>query len=128
MNSKKTKRRQLISLTCNDINSLTGSLNTLTTTQLESLSDNDFISCQTILGLSANSWSIAQLNSLAIIAKRVYPNLASISDKNLIALNTILYGFSNTDLSNLVFSSVNSIQALGSLNGWSTSQVKFKKN
>lgn len=120
------RKRSASDITCTDINNLSGSLNSLTTTQLNTISNNDFTSCQTVLGLASNSWSTNQLSTLATKAKSVYSNnVASISDSNLISLNSILIGFSTTDLGNLVFTSTNSIQALGSLNGWSTDQVKL---
>lgn len=120
------KRRATQTLTCTDINNLSGSLNALTVDQLGNILVSDFKSCQTVLGLSSNSWSSEQLATLATTAKSAYSNnVATISDSNLISLNSILLGLSDTDIASLVFSNTNSIQTLGSLTGWSSSQVNL---
>ena len=53
----------------------------------------------------------------------MYGNAGSISDTNIIGLNSILIGFSDLQLSSLVFTTTTSIGTLGALNGWSIIQV-----
>lgn len=65
------RKRSAISLTCSDLNNLSGSLNSLTTTQLSSIISSEFVLCQTLLGSSSNSWSLDQLSTLTTIAKSV---------------------------------------------------------
>ena len=55
----------------------------------------------------------------------MYGNPGSISDTNIAGLNSILIGFSNSQLSSLVFTTTTSIGTLGALNGWSISQVIY---
>lgn len=64
-------KRSASSLTCSDLNNLSGSLNSLTTTQLSSIISSEFVLCQTLLGSSSNSWSLDQLSTLTTIAKSV---------------------------------------------------------
>lgn len=69
------KRRSVTALTCTYLNSLSGSLNSLTVEQLATLTTSEFTSCQTLLGASTNSWSSAQLTELASLAITVNINL-----------------------------------------------------
>jgi hypothetical protein len=117
------KKRSTSVLTCTILNSLSGALNSLSATQLLTLTSQEFISCQILLGSSSNSWSSNQLNALATVAKTAYPVVSSISDTNLSQLKSILVGFSYSDLSSLVFTTTTSINSLGSLNGWNSSQL-----
>jgi len=121
--SGRRKKRSTSGLTCTQLSSMTSTLNQLTTTQLAAISLADFISCQTLLGYSSNSWSLTQAQTLAGTAKTYYGSAANISDTNIAALNSIMVGFASTDLSNLVFSTTTSIGALGALSGWTTAQL-----
>ena len=69
--SSRKRRAATTALTCTQLNSLSGSLNQLSTSLLEALSLTDFVSCQNLLGLDSNSWSSSQLNTLAVLAKSV---------------------------------------------------------
>lgn len=65
------RKRAVTALTCSQLNDLAGSLNQLSTEQLAAISLTNFYSCQTLLGLATNSWSTAQLTTLAASAKSV---------------------------------------------------------
>ncbi len=67
------KRRTVTTLTCSYINTLSGSLNSLSVAQLATLTTAEFTSCQLVLGASTNSWSSAQLTQLASLASAVFP-------------------------------------------------------
>lgn len=142
--TSRKKRATITSLTCSQLNDISTSLNSLTTAQLAAISLSDFYSCQTLLGLSTNLWSANQLATLASLAKSVrklnlkiliqkliilnlkyYGMGSNISDSNIAALNSIMQGFNSSDLRNLSFTSATSISALGTLNGWSTTQVLY---
>ena len=113
-------------ITCDDLNNLAGSLNSLTANQLSTLTNTEFTSCQTLLGDASNAFSSDQLAVLVNTAKSINNNnVGSISDSDIASLNAILLGFSSTDLSQLVFTSITSISAIGSLTGWTSSQVKY---
>jgi hypothetical protein len=71
LSSGRKRRAASVSLTCTQLNSLSGSLNQLSTSQLASISLDEFISCQNLLGLASNSWSSSQLSTLAALAKSV---------------------------------------------------------
>lgn len=76
------KKRSTSILTCSDLNSISGSLNSLTVIQIATLTSVEFKSCQVLLGASTNSWSSDQLSSLAAIAKivrRVFYSLNKLS-------------------------------------------------
>lgn len=111
-------------LTCSDLNNLSGSLNLITAQILSNIASSEFLLCQTLLGSSSNSWSSDQLTALASLAKNAYANnIQSINDTNIVSLNSILLGLADADLANLRFTSINSINTLGALSGWSSSQV-----
>ena len=57
------------------------------------------------------------------IKLKLYGSAALISDTNITALGIVMTGFSSNDLSSLIFMTTTSIGSLGSLNGWSTTQV-----
>ena len=122
---KRKKRQSTYTFTCDDLNTLGTGVTSLTVAQLSTLTTNEFYKCQTLLGTSTNQWSSAQLTQLATIAKSLYGSASSISDTNITALNTIMVGFSSTDLATLTFTTTTSIGALGALSGWSTDQVIF---
>lgn len=65
------RKRASNSLTCDQLNSLSGSLNQLSTADIASIDLNEFYTCQSLLGLTSNSWSTSQLTQLANIAKMV---------------------------------------------------------
>ena len=71
LSGSRKKRATTTSLTCSQLTDLSSSLNSLSTTQLGAISLSDFYSCQTLLGLSSNSWSSSQLTTLAALAKSV---------------------------------------------------------
>jgi hypothetical protein len=58
-----------------------------------------------------------------IVKFKLYGSAGSIGDTDIAGLNSILIGFSSSQLSSLVFTTTTSIGALGALNGWSSSQV-----
>lgn len=123
-----SKRRQLRSstvLTCDDLNNLATSLNSINATYLATINTTDFVACQTLLGDSTNGWSAEQLAALVAKAKEVYPDLSAVSDTNIAELNSICLGFSDTDLALLRFNALSSISALGALSSWTSSQVKY---
>ena len=104
---------------------MAGSLNSLSTENLASVSQAEFTSCQTLLGSSSNGFSAAQLVTLKATADAIYSGgVSTISDSNIASLNAIFLGYLSTELSELVFTSLSSISALGSLTGWSQDQVK----
>lgn len=49
--------------------------------------------------------------------------MVNIPDSEISNLNAIMLGFSSTDLQTLPISSIGSVQKLGTLDGWSSSQV-----
>lgn len=120
------KRRQLRSsttLTCDDLNNLSTSLNSINATYLATISTTDYVACQSLLGDSNNQWSTEQLAALVAKAKEVYPDLSTVSDTNIAELNSICLGFSDTDLALLRFNALSSISALGALTSWTSTQV-----
>ena len=62
-----------------------------------------------------------------ILKFKLYGSAGSIGDTDIAGLNSILIGFSNPQLSSLVFTTITSIGTLGALNGWSISQVIYNK-
>jgi len=85
-----------------------------------------FVTCQQLLGSASNGWSSEQLASLVAVARSVYPTgLASMSDANIASLNSILLGYSNSELAQLKFGQLSSISALGALNAWTADQVSL---
>ena len=56
---------------------------------------------------------------------QTYPITSSISDNDISNLNSILLGYSSSDLSQLIFTTTSSIQTLGALSSWTSDQVCF---
>lgn len=123
--SGRKKRQTTYTFTCDDLNTMSTGVTSLTSSQLQTLTGTEFYKCQTLLGSSSNSWSSAQLSVLASTAKTFYTSASAISDKNITALNSIMVGFSSSDLAQLTFTTTTSIGALGALNGWSSDQVRI---
>lgn len=121
--SGRKKRQTTYTFTCDDLNTMSTGVTSLTSSQLQTLTGTEFYKCQTLLGSSSNSWSSAQLSVLASTAKTFYTSASAISDKNITALNSIMVGFSSSDLAILTFTTTTSIGALGALNGWSSDQL-----
>jgi len=70
--SKRKRRSNNYIFTCTDLTNIgAGGVSSLTSSQLSSISLQDFYSCQTLLGLAINSWSSSQLAALATLAKSV---------------------------------------------------------
>lgn len=79
-----------------------------------------------LLGSASNYWSTEQLSTLATIAKSKYSNnIGSIPDADIASLNSILQGFSASELAQLVFTSTSSISTLGALSDWTETQVQI---
>lgn len=77
-----------------------------------------------LLGSARNYWSTEQLSTLATIAKSKYSNnIGSIPDADIVSLNSILQGFSASELAQLVFTSTSSISTLGALSDWTETQA-----
>ena len=112
-------------LTCDDLNNLSNSLNSIQPSLLEKISTSDFVNCQQLLGRSNNYWSSSQLAVLVAKAKQIYPDFSKISDADIAELNAICLGFDNIDLANLRFKAMSSTRALGALSSWTSSQVFF---
>lgn len=51
--------------------------------------------------------------------------IETISDANIVSLTSILLGFTSVELAKLQFTTMSSINALGSIKGWTSDQVKF---
>ncbi len=139
------RRRQITTYTCTMLNNLGAGIKSLSPSALSTISLSDFYSCQSLLGATSNSWSSSQLAVLAATAKSVITHIVSlneysnfnylnnlkyygsalnISDINISLLNSIMVGFSSTDLSSLVFTTKASLSTLGALTGW-TYSVQF---
>jgi len=125
LSSGSRRRRSVKStLTCDDLNNLFGSLKSLSTSQLN-VETSVFTSCQQLLGSASNGWSTEQLLVLVGVAKEVYPGgLEVLSDSQIASLNSILLGFSSSELAKLNFGQLSSISALGALNDWTADQVR----
>ncbi len=123
LNSRRRRRSVKSTLTCDDLNNLSGSLSSLSASQLN-VEDSVFVACQQLLGSASNGWSSEQLASLVAVAKSVYPTgLVSLSDANIASLNSILLGYSSSELAQLNFGQLSSISALGALSAWTADQV-----
>jgi len=120
---RKKRQSSSYTFTCTDLTTMGSGISSLTAAQLSTLSTSNFSSCQTLIGLASNSWSSSQLAVLAATAISLYTSPSQISDANIAALNSVLLGFTQTQLSQLVFTSTTSISALGALSGWSSAQL-----
>lgn len=65
------KKRSTTVYTCTDLNNLGTGIKSLSASQLSTISLSDFVSCQSLLGATSNSWSSSQLAVLASLAKSV---------------------------------------------------------
>jgi hypothetical protein len=71
--STSRKKRSTLQQTCTTLNNLgSPGISSLSSDSLATLSSSDFIACETLLGLAANSWSSAQLSTLYSLSIKVY--------------------------------------------------------
>lgn len=60
-----------------------------------------------------------------IYFKSAYTSISAITDSEIQSFNVLLLGFTANQLSQLKMTSSNTIQVLGTLNKWSSDQVKL---
>lgn len=112
-------------LTCEKLNNMVGSLNSISVTLLDTLTDDELKMCKILLGDETNKFSSEQLAVLSKKVKSLYQNdISSIPDSDIISFNAIFLGFSNEELSKLNLTSISSLSTLGSLSGWSFEQLE----
>ena len=68
---------------------------------------------------------IILFKSIIFFFQKYSNNITSIPDADIASLNSILLGFSASELAQLVFTTTDGISALGTLTGWSADQVKI---
>jgi len=119
------RKRATTTYTCTSLTSLgSPAVGKLSATQLATLINSEFYSCETLLGYAANGWSSSQLTQLVSSVTSYYTGgYNSIPDTDIANLNSICVGFSTTQLASLVFTTTTSISALGALTTWSTAQL-----
>jgi len=108
--------------TCSKLKQMGKGVIALSTSQLAQIKQSEFVSCITSLG-TITKWSTSQLSTLATLALKNYGSTSNLTTQQITALNSIMQGFSATQLISLNFTSTTSINALGALNLWTADQL-----
>ena len=69
--TSRRRRRSTTVLSCDDLNNIASSLNSISTATLNQITDAEFQKCMSLLGNSNNDWSSEQLSTLGTKAKAV---------------------------------------------------------
>ncbi|XP_069122945.1 otoancorin-like [Argopecten irradians] len=119
------RKRSTASLTCSDLQTLQKSgLSALSTTQLTSLADEDFVDCVEILG-AVIDFSEEQETSLLNVAMRttVWGEPSTWSTDNVYNAGVICQAMSETQITSLTFN-LDAVSRLGEFDGWTSVKKK----